>query len=51
MTKKNTDPNENQFQVRLPPDVAEQLRHFMESRDYTASMAIRTIISRFFKGK
>jgi hypothetical protein len=43
--------NENLFQVRLPPDVAGHLRHFMESRNYNASEAIRTIISRFFKGK
>ena len=51
MTDKKLTDNENLFQVRLPPEVAEQLRHFMKSRDYNASEAIRIIISRFFKGK
>ena len=51
MTDKKLTDNENLFQVRLPPEVAGQLRHFMKSRDYNASEAIRIIISRFFKGK
>ena len=50
MTEKKPIGNENLFQVRLPPEVAEHLRHFMKSRDYNASEAIRIIISRFFKG-
>jgi hypothetical protein len=51
MTEKKPTDNENLFQVRLPPEVAGHLRHFMKSRDYNASEAIRIIISRFFKGK
>jgi predicted transcriptional regulator len=51
MSKEQTTNAMHQFQVRLPPDVAEELQHFMESRNYTASKAIRLIISRFFKGK
>ncbi len=38
----------NQFQVRLPPDVAEKVRHFMKARDYNQSQALTIIISKFF---
>ena len=40
----------NQFSVRLDPDTAAQLHHFMESRDYSANEALKTIVSRFFGG-
>jgi len=41
----------NHFQVRLDNDLANKLRHFMESRDYNANQALTTILSRFFKGQ
>lgn len=40
----------NHFQVRLDDDLANKLRHFMQSRDYNANQALTAIISRFFKG-
>jgi predicted HicB family RNase H-like nuclease len=36
------------FQVRLPPDLAKQLKHYMQSRDQNANQALNTIISQFF---
>jgi hypothetical protein len=39
----------NHFQVRLDDDLADKLRHFMQSRDYNANQALTTILSRFFK--
>jgi hypothetical protein len=39
------------FQVRLNPELAQKLHHFMESRDYSANQALRLIISQFFNGK
>ena len=39
---------ENHFQVRLDPEDADQLRHFLKSRDYTANVALRIIIRKFF---
>ena len=38
----------NHFQVRLPPDLAKQLKHYMQSRDQNANQALNTIISQFF---
>ena len=38
----------NQFSVRLDPDTAAKLHHFMGSRT-SASQALKIIISRFFK--
>ena len=40
-----------QFQVRLDQDLADRLRHFMESRGYNQNEALRVIISQFFRGK
>tara|TARA_A100001515_G_scaffold29793_1_gene23222 strand:- start:712 stop:897 length:186 start_codon:yes stop_codon:yes gene_type:complete len=40
----------NQFSVRLDPDTAAQLEHFMTSRSYSANQALRIIVQRFFKG-
>ena len=40
----------NQFSVRLDPDTAAKLHHFMRSRNYSANQALKIIISRFFKG-
>ena len=40
----------NQFSVRLDPDTAAKLQHFMWSRNYTANEALKIIVSRFFKG-
>ena len=51
VTRNDKPIESNQFQVRLPPEVAGKLRHFMISRNYNASEAIRLIISRFFQGK
>ena len=39
----------NQFSVRLDPDTAAKLHHFMGSRNYSANQALK-IISHFFKG-
>ena len=39
----------NHFQVRLDNDLAEKLRHFMQSRDYNVNQALSTIIAKFFK--
>ena len=36
------------FQVRLPPDLAKQLRHYMQSRDLNANQALQIIVSKFF---
>jgi len=40
-----------QFQVRLGQDLADRLKHFMESRGYNQNEALRVIISQFFRGK
>ena len=40
-----------QFQVRLDQDLADRLKHFMESRGYNQNEALRIIISQFFRGK
>ena len=40
-----------QFQVRLDQDLADRLKHFMESRGFNQNEALRVIISQFFKGK
>ena len=40
-----------QFQVRLDQDLADSLKHFMESRGYNQNEALRVIISQFFRGK
>ena len=39
----------NHFQARLDDDLANKLRHFMESRDYNQNQALNFIVSRFFK--
>jgi hypothetical protein len=39
----------NQFQVRLDDQLADNLRHFMESREYNQNQALILIISKFFK--
>lgn len=39
------------FQVRLDQDLADRLKHFMESRGYNQNQALRIIISQFFRGK
>ena len=51
ITQADRDRNrrKNHFQVRLDDDLANKLRHFMQSRDYNANQALSTIISRFFK--
>tara|TARA_A100001201_G_scaffold137961_3_gene128379 strand:- start:207 stop:383 length:177 start_codon:yes stop_codon:yes gene_type:complete len=51
ITQADRDRNrrKNHFQVRLDDDLADKLRHFMQSRDYNANQALSTIISRFFK--
>lgn len=36
------------FQVRLHSELAQKLRHYMESRDMNANQAINVIISKFF---
>lgn len=46
---RDRDRRRNHFQVRLDEDLANKLRHFMQSRNYNANEALRTIISRFFK--
>lgn len=48
--KHDANRRKNHFQVRLDDDLANKLRHFMESRDYNANQALTTILSRFFKG-
>ena len=40
-----------QFQVRIDQDLADRLKHFMESRGYNQNEALRVIISQFFRGK
>jgi hypothetical protein len=40
-----------QFQVRLDQDLADRLKHFMESRGYNQNQALRIIISQFFRGQ
>ena len=40
-----------QFQVRLDQDLANRLKHFMESRGYNQNEALRVIISQFFRCK
>ena len=40
-----------QFQVWLDQDLADRLKHFMESRGYNQNEALRVIISQFFRGK
>jgi hypothetical protein len=42
------DPVDTDFHVRLDPQLAKKLRHFMGSRDYTDSQALSIIISKFF---
>lgn len=51
ITQADRDRNrrKNHFQVRLDDDLANKLRHFMQSRNYNANQALSTIISRFFK--
>jgi len=39
----------NQFQVRLDDQLADNLRHFMKSREYNQNQALILIISKFFK--
>jgi len=39
----------NHFQVRLDPELADKLRHFMKSREYNANQALTIIITKFFK--
>lgn len=46
---RDRDRRKNHFQVRLDEDLANKLRHFMQSRNYNANQALSTIISRFFK--
>jgi hypothetical protein len=38
----------NHFQVRLPQELADKLRHYMDSRDLNANQALNTIVSKFF---
>ena len=47
---RDRDRRKNHFQVRLDDDLADQLRHFMQSRNYNANQALTTIVSRFLKG-
>ena len=47
---RDRDRRKNHFQVRLDDDLAKELRHFMESRNYNANQALTTILSRLFKG-
>jgi len=47
---RDRDRRKNHFQVRLDDDLAQELRHFMQSRNYNANQALTTILSRFFKG-
>ena len=37
------------FQVRLPEDLEQRLRHYMKSRELNANQALNTIVSHFFK--
>jgi len=37
------------FQVRLPEDLEQRLRHYMRSRELNANQALNTIVSHFFK--
>ena len=37
------------FQVRLDPELADKLRHFMKSREYNANQALTIILTKFFK--
>jgi len=39
----------NHFQVRLPDDLAEQLRSYMASRNLNANQALNIIASKFFR--
>jgi len=39
----------NHFQVRLDPELADKLRHFMKSREYNANQALTIILTTFFK--
>jgi hypothetical protein len=39
----------NHFQVRLDPELADKLRHFMKSREYNANQALTIILTKFFK--
>lgn len=39
----------NHFQVRLDPELAGKLRHFMQSRNYNANQALTIILTKFFK--
>ena len=39
---------ENHFQVRLDPKTADQLRHFMRTREYNSNEALSIIIRKFF---
>ena len=36
------------FQVRLPQELADKLRHYMQSRDLNANQALHIIVSKFF---
>lgn len=38
------------FQVRLHDDLANKLRHYMDSRDLNANQALTIIVSKFFNG-
>ena len=37
------------FQVRLPEDLEQRLRHYMRTRELNANQALNTIVSHFFK--
>ena len=45
ITQADRDRNrrKNHFQVRLDDDLANKLRHFMQSRNYNANQALSTI--------
>ena len=47
-TKGKTTDNRDVFTVRLPGELANKLRHYMDDREVTASKAITTILTKFF---
>ena len=42
------DKNRDVFTTRLPDELANKLRHYMDDRQVTASKAITTILTKFF---
>ena len=42
------DKNRDVFTARLPDELANKLRHYMDDREVTASKAITTILTKFF---